>query len=238
MRPDVRAVLGDEDRDVAHDADAALAGLPPDVRPLLEEEPLLELDLAAPPARARVAPRSSASASRFTSERSQVLQAAPPFARLRAMKQREVVEPGRVALRERLEGLAARRRRLLLEGGERLREERPLELDHRPEVHLPLREAGPLLQVRGGEQALVAQAVERDEQRVARRTPRSTGTASRRSRWGRGGGPARGPGRSPARKSRKAVASGPSSPMPWGPGSEVGWRRTPAARWPTAATRS
>ena len=44
--PDVGAVVGHEDRDVAHDADAALAGLPAHVRPLLEEEPLLELDLA------------------------------------------------------------------------------------------------------------------------------------------------------------------------------------------------
>ena len=70
--------------------------------------------------------------------------------------------------REGLEGLAARRRRLLLEGGEGLRQQGPLELDHRPEVHLPLREPGPLLQVGGGQQALLAQAVEGDEQGVAR----------------------------------------------------------------------
>ena len=85
MGPDVGAVLGDEDRDVAHDADAALAGLPPHVLPLLEEEELLELGLAE---LARELPPGlpSASSSRFASARSQVLQAAPPFARLRAMK--------------------------------------------------------------------------------------------------------------------------------------------------------
>ena len=112
--------------------------------------------------------RSSASASRFTSARSQELQAAPPFARFRAMNRAKSSSQAAFSLREGLEGLAARRARLLLEGGEGLREERPLELDHGTEVHLALREAGPLRQVGGGQQALLAQAVEADEQRVAR----------------------------------------------------------------------
>ena len=46
VRPDVGAVVGDEDRDVAHDLDPAVAGLRAHRGPLLEEQPLLELDLA------------------------------------------------------------------------------------------------------------------------------------------------------------------------------------------------
>ena len=136
VRPDVGAVVGDEDRDVAHDADAALAGLPPDVRPLLEEEPLLELDLAhlarelasRPLERLRVAVHERA------------VPGAPGRPAVRVLEgheQGEVVEPGRLLVREGLEGLAARRRRLLLEGGEGLRQERPLELDHRARSRPP-----------------------------------------------------------------------------------------------------
>ena len=111
--------------------------------------------------------RASAPASRFTSARSQLLQAAPPFARFRAMKSAKSSSHAAWPLTNACEGLAPRGRRLLLEGGAGPREEGRLPLDDRPEVHLPLREVRPLLQVRRGEEALVAQAVERDEEGVA-----------------------------------------------------------------------
>ena len=91
----------------------------------------------------------------------------PAVRALQRHEEREVVEPRRVALHERLEGLAPRGRRLLLEGGAGPREEGRLPLDDRPEVHLALREVRPLLQVRRGEEALVAEAIERDEEGVA-----------------------------------------------------------------------
>ena len=137
------------------------------LRPLLEEEPLLERDLAhlAPELTARPLERLGITV------HERAVPAAPRRPAVRALQgheEAEVVEPGRLRVREGLEGLAARRRRLLLECGEGLRQERLLELDHGPEVDLSRRELGPLLQVGSGQQALLAQAVEGDEQRVAR----------------------------------------------------------------------
>ena len=95
VRPDVRAVVGDEDRDVAHDADAALAGLPPDVRPLLEEEPLLERDL--PHLAPELPPRPLERLRVAVHERA--VPGAPGRPAVRALEgheEGEVVEPGRL----------------------------------------------------------------------------------------------------------------------------------------------
>jgi hypothetical protein len=42
--PDIGAVLGNEDGDVAHDPDAALVGVPAKFHPLALERPLREFD--------------------------------------------------------------------------------------------------------------------------------------------------------------------------------------------------
>ena len=84
----------------------------------------------------RRGPASSASGSRVTSRAVPGVPGAPAVRLLQGHEEREVVEPGRALLAEGLEGLALRGRRLLLEAREGLREQRPLEGDHRPEVHL------------------------------------------------------------------------------------------------------
>ena len=226
MRPHVGAVVRDEDRHVAHDADAALARRGAQRRPLLEEHELLELrlahagrELAAGPLEGRGVALDERAVPRVPRR--------PAVRALEGGEEREVAEPPGVPPHELVPGSAGRGVGLLLERRGRLREQRVAVLLHPLEVHRVRREGGAGRQLRGVEQPLLGEPIERDEQRVARERREGLNRASRRSPSARAAAPATGSGPSPA------GSPGTRSPRPRGRRS----RTARAARWGEAGCR-
>ena len=190
--------------------------------PLLEEQRTARTPPRARRGRARAEPSRAPPASRSTSGRSQAFHAAPPCARFSADEEREVGEPRGVA--------GARRRRR----GSRLaasacfwnasaafassgRRCSPT----RPKSTASCGKAGPA-RARPPRAAPARRADRARPGAGCRRTPRRTSTASRRSRSGPSGSTCQSDWPVSWRKSTNAIASGPSSPMPYGPGQRRG----------------
>ncbi len=86
---------------------------------------------------------------------------------LQRREQREVGEPALLRDAEALQGLTVLGRGLALERGVGLREQRPLELDHRPEIDVVPREGLSRLQVGIVQQTGVTQSLEARQQWIA-----------------------------------------------------------------------
>jgi hypothetical protein len=167
VRPDVRAVAGHEDRDVAHERDVALPAPVAEALPLPEEEELAEL--AGPDGvPALLAPAGQ----RLGAPARDVLVPLRPFRPALRLLDRHVqgviVEPRGVLRAERIEGRAVRGRSAFLEAAERAVEQGKLEGGHRVVVHGIRRHRRRVRDVRGLQPSVLDERVEADEQRVAR----------------------------------------------------------------------
>ena len=111
--------------------------------------------------------RASAASSRFTRARSQVCQAAPPFARFRAMKRAKSASQASSVLTK--ASSAARRAgpAFLSKAAKALASSGRFHSMTGPKSTSRSGKVGPLLQVGARDEPLLAQAVERDEERVA-----------------------------------------------------------------------
>jgi len=163
-RPDVAAVVGDEDGQVADQPDAEPRGGGAQFRPLALEEELedfLAANLAGEPAarrgeRARLPPRQ---------RRRPLDPGASALLRLQRREQRVVRQPAGVPAAEGRETALPRGRR----GGEPIRrraQPRPARGQNRAEVHPRRVRFRETAQISGGQPAVAAQVVEADQQRV------------------------------------------------------------------------
>ena len=166
--PDVGAVEGNVDRDVAENGDAAARRLGADPAPLPEEQ---ELDVAVEPH--LVGELCTRRGERGGAARAQLAVPALPLAAavagLERRVQRPVVEPRRL-LRgggERRQLVAQQRRRVAAEVLPGAAQQRLLPRRHRRVVDALVGERGRPFERRGGQEALLDQLVGGDQQRVA-----------------------------------------------------------------------
>ena len=132
-RPDVGAVVRDEDRQIAHDLDRSRAAGVAHALPLLEEQKLRQLVQPDLSSAARRPPRDR----RWIALRDVGLPRRPGDLTVRILdghEQREVVQPARVRAAEAIEAIAHRRRRRRVEAIEHSRPERPTVGDDGGEV--------------------------------------------------------------------------------------------------------
>ena len=164
--PDVRAVVRDEDRQIAHDLDRSRAAGIAHALPLIEEQKLRQFvqpDLSSAmgrPARNR----------RWIALRDVGLPCRPgdvPLRLLDGHEQREVVQPTRLRVAEAVETIAHRHATRRFEAVEHSRPERPTVGDDSREVNVPWLEEVPVTGLRLGEQAVLDQPFETDQQGIA-----------------------------------------------------------------------
>ncbi len=167
MDPDVGAVMGHEDRQIAHDDNPSRAAGVAHALPLLEEEELRQLVHPHVPGQSRRPPRDGRRITRGDG-RLPIRPGRLIVSGLDGHEEREIVQPTRVPAAEPIEAIAQGGGSRRLEAIEHARPERLAVCDDGGEIDVSVGKRRLAARLGGREPSLFDQRIEADEQRIAR----------------------------------------------------------------------